>query len=494
MKHNIRFLKDYTLQGHPYQARDVAELDAAVAESLVTLGYAERAGNGTVVQLTDEQYSRLFGPPTEEEIHAAVQQAGRPDGQRHRPQIRTEADPAVQGDRTAPWRRRTTRYFKALAAGRQNQQRSFEMIAALQREAELIPDRQLLDEENYARQIVHEAPLSLLQKRRLYDALDLGEYGIVGMQTRLHTTSTSDTPKAGYLLPKPFLAEVFVVVEQYGVARRLFRPVPMTSKTLDLKNISSKPTAVWADEGDNITASDLVFAEGQMALKKLAALTSWTTELEEDQAIALLPIAMQLFGEAFMQKEDAAGLVGDGTGSFGGHTGILNLAGATIVTMGSGLTAGNDVAETHVRAAKNALTLARRVDARWIMHYSFHEHIAQFENAAGFRVFQENISGNAPDSLLGFPIEYSEEMPDIDSVGANERFMILGAPNRTLMGMGREFTADVSHEAVLQDGSGNIIFNAFQGDGALLRITERLTFATPAAVQSAYVVIRTAAS
>lgn len=391
---------------------------------------------------------------------------------------------SVGEDRAPDWMRRTVRYFNALATKKEDEQKADAMMRELRKDVGKMPLRQVQDEEKHASDVIDNSQLSSIKKHTLKTALEI----------RLHTTSTSDTPKAGFLLPKPFLAEVFVIVEQYSVVRQNFRTIPMISKDLDLKNVATKVVAAWTDEGSNITASDLVLSEQQLSVNKLAGITSWTTELEEDMAISLLPIVQELFGESIAEKEDEAGLNGDGSSTYGGFTGLLNLSGAEEVTMGTGDDAGSDLAEADLRQAKNALSEARQRGAAWIMHRTFQEHVAQLENSAGFRIFQENIQGGTPNQLLGFPIITSEVMPSLTAVGADEPFIVLGNYSRALMGMRRGITADISREAVLQDAQGDIVYNAYQGDGALLRITERVGFKVPTAYEDAFAVIKTAVS
>lgn len=389
----------------------------------------------------------------------------------------------VGEERAADWMRRTVRYFNALVTKKEDSTKADEMIRQLRKEVESMPDSQVRDEEKEAWDAIQNSGLDALKKEALKSALEI----------RLHTTSTSDTPKAGYLLPKPFLAEMFVIVEQYSVARQNFRTIPMTSKEIDLKNVATKVVAAWTDEGSNITADDLVFAEGQLTVKKLAGLTSWTSELEEDMALSLLPIVQELFAESIAQKEDQAGLIGDGSATYGSFTGIANLSKAHAVTGDAGETDATFIDEATFRAAKNALSEARQRGAKWIMHRTVLEEIAQFENTAGFRIFQETINGPTPGQLLGFDVITSEVMPSYTSVGADTPFVILGNPSRALMGQRRGITADVSREAVIQDGDGAIVYNAYQADGALLRITERVGFKVPSAYEDAFAVIKSAA-
>lgn len=389
-------------------------------------------------------------------------------------------------NRVADHKLRTVRYFNALATQKESQTEGDSLMRKLNKEIASMPAEQYADEHKEAADIINNSSLSAVKKANLITSLEI--------DTRLHTTSTSDTPKAGYLLPKPFLAELFVIVEQYGVARREFRTIPMTSKDIDLKNVATKVVANWIDEGSNITADDFVFAEGSLNVKKLAGLTNWTTELEEDAAISLLPITQEIFAESIALKEDQAAFLGDGTSTYGSFTGLTNLTNAQTVEGESGETDATFLDEATIRAMKNSLSQARQMGAKWYGHRTVKDAIEQFEDTEGHRIFQTNLATNGPNTLLGFPFVEVEAMPAYSSVGADEAFLVLGNCNRALMGQRRGITADISRDAVIQNGSGTIVYNAFQADGALLRITERVGFKVPSAFESAFAVAKTAAS
>ena len=446
--------------------------------------------------LLDEIQGR--SEPSEEDVETAARQIATDEGgdqqTRNAPQLNTEGSLEVEGGepRKAPWEQRTVRYFNALVTSKDNQEQGIREIQGLRRDLKEMPDRQWQDEEDQARQVVKDADLRREQQNRILSMLELGR--ITRGSERLMTTSTTDTPKAGYLLPKPFLAELFVIIEDYGVARDLFRAIPMISKEVDLKNITSKVAAYWTNEGANFTASDLGFSEESLSVNKLAGITSWTNELAEDQAIAFLPVVQQLFAESMAEKEDRAGLLGDGASAFGGFTGVLNLPSAQAVTFATGSTTAAALSESHLRSVKTSLSESRRNGAVWLMHQTVLEEIRQLENSSGARIMQEMIVDGGPSRLLGYPVVTSEVMPAYSNVAAGEAFIAFGNMRNMLMGQRRGVTADVSREAVLQDGTGAISYNAFQADGALLRISERLGFQSPSAVQPNIVVVKTAAS
>jgi HK97 family phage major capsid protein len=396
------------------------------------------------------------------------------------PNANTDAAPAVKGERVPSWGARTIRYLNAAAtlsggdASEAERRKAAEAIAEIDRQTRAAADWQKGEEDKEAGDIITAAGLSRKAQQRLH--------------------STLSGPAGEFLLPKPFLAQVFTIIEEYGVARRVFQSVPMVSKDLDLKNVTTKPSATWTGEGANFTESDLVLSEQKLATSKLSVITSWTTEQEEDQAIALLPVYAQNVGESFAQKEDEAAFIGDGTSTYGGFTGLTKYAGATAFTMGSGDLAIADITEADLRSVLTGLTEAKRMGGQWFMHYDVWNHITGLENTAGYRLVQPDLTGQAVQRLLGYPVVLVEAMPNPSGDQASEVFAVFGNPSRFLMGQRRGMSVDTSREAVLSNSSGAVTYNAYQADGQLLRMSERIGFQVPTAYQSAIGLLKAAGS
>jgi HK97 family phage major capsid protein len=304
------------------------------------------------------------------------------------------------------------------------------------------------------------------------------------IQTR--TLSTLTNAAGGFLLPKPFLAEIFVVIEEVGDARRLLRTIPMVSKTLDLKSVATKPTMTWADENSAPAPTTAAFGEKTLTLKKLMGFLTWTSELQEDEAIGILPVIAQLFGEATAEKEDLAAFTGTGASAFGGFTGILNLAGAQIYTSASGSVEDYDFDD--LSKGRQLLTKARRRNATWVMHSDIVALFERIKGVDGQYIYRRPQDGN-PGTIWGDPVIAVDVMPVSSAVvGAADKFAIYGDFRSTLMGIGRDFNLSVSGEGTLRTGD-DVLYSAFHQDGSILRVTERVAFQTP--LENNYVVFRT---
>lgn len=358
-------------------------------------------------------------------------------------------------DLTKPWQRRAVnmlrgKTFQALG----NQERAQQLLSQVEKEVREMTDVQRNAEDVEAAEMIRTSGLTLYQQYRLASSL---------------------TDGAGkYLVPTPLLAEIFILVEKWGVARRYFRPVPMTADTLKLDSLVTEAVAYWATQGSNITASDLVFGQGTLSVAKLAGISSWTTELEESAAIAWLPIFVESLARAIKKKEDLAGFIGDGSATYGSFTGML-AASTNVVTMSQGKTAFSQADADDYKSLRDAVNIDFREGAMFFLSPGEVSNLEGLKDLQGRYVYREPAAG-LPAMLWGYPIA--------DSVGINAltqtsaaatRFAGFGNPKHILMGMKRELDLVISREGVLDSG-GTISFNALQADGAIVRMTERVGF------------------
>ena len=141
-----------------------------------------------------------------------------------------------------------------------------------------------------------------------------------GIQTKALSEGTNYL--GGYLVPPEFSTDIIDLRETYGVARQVARVVPMSSDTLTIPRRTGGLTAYFVGEASTITDSNKTWDQVNLVAKKLAALTLWSSELNED---AMISIGDDLAGEiayAFSQKEDECYFNGDGTSTYGGITGV----------------------------------------------------------------------------------------------------------------------------------------------------------------------------
>lgn len=352
-----------------------------------------------------------------------------------------------------PWQRRAVNYLNVVVAEKRNPEQGRQLRAEYLKTLSSMSDIQKDDELREAAQKIVTSGLSEMQQHRLMSSLSAGA--------------------GGNLVPTPMLAEIFILVEKWGVARRYFRPIPMTSETLKLDSLTTEAIAYWTDQGSGITASDLAFGQGTLTAKKLAAIGAWSNELSEDAAIALLPVVVDSFARAIKKKEDLAGFIGDGTSTYGSITGMLNFAG-NVITMDSGKTAFSDATADDYKALRDGVNIDFRDGAMFFLSPNSVSGLEGLKDDQGRYIYREPAAG-MPATLWGFPIADNYGINALTQTSAvATKFAAFGNPKLMLMGMRREIEILASREGILDNGAGAVSFNALQADGEILRITERI--------------------
>lgn len=504
----IKFLKEHAFDGRTYEAGEVADIEEDTARALVQLDIAEsQASRGDGAPAFDEErVAQIVNQATQNIIDQERQGAGEDRTVQLRPD-EDDGETRVNGERVPGWRRRTVRWIQATilsASGDPQQRRRAEkMFAKLQRQAAAMSDAQYKEESKRAQEAINDTTLPYrstkrtlqsFQVRRVKEIMSVVDDSRRVLQQEMRAgQSTLSGPEGEFLLPKPFLAELFVFIEEYGYARRLYRNIPMTNKSLDFKDIPTKPVAYWVGEGARIDTTEMLLGEGGMTASKMGAVSFWTNELDEDAAIAWLPTFTELAAEAMAEKEDISAFRGDGSQSTGGFVGLLNLSGVTTKTLGSGSTSVQDITIDEIKETPYAVSKARRRGGAWLLPETTILSLAKKKDNEGNYILRMPENDNQIARLAGYPIVDPEGVYDnllYESDGADTVFGAFGDFGRALFGQRRGMSVETSTDAVLQDSSGDITANMFQEDRTAIRMTERIAFGYPQ--PDAFVVLKTA--
>lgn len=240
-----------------------------------------------------------------------------------------------------------------------------------------------------------------------------------------------ETSTAGIeTVPTPLAATIIRLVEEFGVYRRNARPAVMTSNTLDVPSRDAGLTVYYpAAQGDAITASDLTFGQVQLVAKKYAAMSVWSTELDEDSVISMTDLITTELAYAFASAEDLNSFRGDGTATYGGITGIENalLAGSK-VTMGAGETALSDITLAHLHTMVGKVPQYTGVNPKFYCHsYVYHTVIVPLLVALGGTDMRQGEAGGGM-SLLGYPVEFTQTLPG-SGAAAGDMVVVFGDLN-----------------------------------------------------------------
>ena len=269
----------------------------------------------------------------------------------------------------------------------------------------------------------------------------------------------------GFLVPDEFENSLINLRDQYGVFRANARIVPMSSDVKRMPRRTGTVTAFFVGEAAAGTQSQQAFDSVNLVAKKLMVLTKISSELNEDNVVALGDDLANEIAYGFAKKEDECGFDGDGTSTYGGIVGLKNAigAGGTQDTSPAVTTLATLTLSDLRRVVGKLATWADGPNTKWFMKRSV------WNNA--FLRLAEGANGNmlgdiqeGPGSLqfMGYPVVLTEAYTVSESDNGTYAFfgdLSLAA----YLGDRRSTTVEFSNAAL----------NAFEQDELVVRGTER---------------------
>jgi HK97 family phage major capsid protein len=237
----------------------------------------------------------------------------------------------------------------------------------------------------------------------------------------------------------------------------------MTSDVKRMPRRTGTVTASFVGEASTGTQSQQTFDQVNLVAKKLMVLTKISSELNEDNIVALGDDLAGEISYAFALKEDSCGFEGDGTSPFGGIVGLKNaiLAGGTIA--GSG-TSPAGVVLGDLRKAVGAIPQwADTANAKWYVNRRmWNEVFLRLAESAGGVTANEIRDSDEGLRFFGYPVVLSQAIPY--SASDNETVAYFGDLSlAAYFGDRRSTTVEFSNAAL----------NAFEQDELVVRGTER---------------------
>jgi HK97 family phage major capsid protein len=257
--------------------------------------------------------------------------------------------------------------------------------------------------------------------------------------TWLGTQNETSPTDGGYLVPPSFANAVMVSRQETGALRKLARIVPMKSDSLAYPKQTAGTTVYYPGEEGSITASDMDFGRVNLVPKKRAIYSLVSNELRDDAAVSIMDLLAQDMGHQLALKEDAEGIVGDGTSTYGGELGIrpaVIAASASVFTPTADEDAWDELTYLTFAGVMATLPAKYRVakNLKWLCSPAFKwavmDRLAIASNGAVSQVF---VDGIMQDRFLGHEVVLSDDMPSTTAVsqvcaifGNFDRAVLLG--------------------------------------------------------------------
>jgi len=338
-------------------------------------------------------------------------------------------------------------------------------------EKALYPTKSLQDEADAKKD---DSIKSFAEFMRAYKANDrvAMKASIVDAQAKGLTEGTES--EGGFLVPTEFHREVLRTVEQYGVARKLFRAIPMGTDKKDITALTGEPVAYRVGEASAApSASTLTFGQLQLIAKKTICNVIGTSELVEDNQadIAIWNLVIERVAQAFALLEDTQFFTGNGTGNndlglFASTNGDLTdfvIAGSTFATVTA-----DELLDMQFSVAGSI-----RARGKYLLHPTVFASIRKLKGSDGHYIY-EAPNGTTPATIWGKPFELSEVVPATsDGSQGGTRFASFGDHNLAgVIGDRRNMTVKR-----LTEGTVNGV-NLADTDQEALQTTSRSGYAT----------------
>lgn len=282
-------------------------------------------------------------------------------------------------------------------------------------------------------------------------------------------TSRTD---AAALIPEEVSREMLRVTTSQSAALSLFRSVPVGRAQVRFPVMSALPTAyfVTGDTGLKQT-TELNWANKFLNIEEIATIVPVPDNVIADMDANIWDDAMPLLTEAIGRTLDGA--VFFGTNAPASYPANV-LAGA--------VAAGNTVTESATAAqggfygdldAAYALVEADGFEVNgFVAATSAKAKLRAARGTDGRKLDEGRASGDLQ-TLDGMPVSYPMRGMFPTGAGTGVR-LFAGDWSQFVIGVRQDITLKVSNDAVIQDGTGAIIYNSFQQDLTFLRLTFRV--------------------
>ncbi len=237
-----------------------------------------------------------------------------------------------------------------------------------------------------------------------------------GIDVMTRAQNEGSNTAGGFLVIPAFEQAIIDLRESYGTFRRHAGVTPMASDTQSQPVRASGLTAYWVNEAAQVTESEKAWGQVTLTAKKLAALSRFSSELNEDAIISIADDLAREMAYAFSLTEDNAGWNGDGTSTHGGILGVrpkiisgahtASVHTASVATFGT-LTKG-DLEGAMGKLPKYV------TNPRWyISNPGWVNALMRIATAAGGVTATEMANGIRTPSYLGYPVETDQTLPKV---------------------------------------------------------------------------------
>ncbi len=222
----------------------------------------------------------------------------------------------------------------------------------------------------------------------------------------------------GYLVPEEMQSEIIILRNEYGLARRDLKVVPMGRDTITTPKLVSGLTMYFTGEGVAATASQPVFTNVRLTAKKASVLTLISSELDEDSIVSIGDLLTGEIAYAYAKGEDECLFLGDATSTYGGITGlrkifndgVASLAGSVDAASGHDTMAEMDASDIAKCMGALPQYVFTRGNPKFYMSQTMWANVFERLIGASGGVTKDQASGRTLREYNGYPVEITPAM------------------------------------------------------------------------------------
>lgn len=275
---------------------------------------------------------------------------------------------------------------------------------------------------------------------------------------------------AAALIPEDVASSVLTKVTEESAALTLFRSVPMSRKQQRLPIVSALPTAYFVNGDTGLKqTTEAAWTNKYLDAEEIACIVPIPESVIDDSEFDAWASVQPLLVEAIGRTLDAAVFFGTNKPAVW-PSAIVTAAAAAgntrtrgTATAAQGGIAG-DISETFGKVEDDGYDVNGAIATR-----KYRGLVRQTRSTAG-----EKLGEVTQDSWYGTPVQYPMRGIWPTATGGVEA--IVGDFNEGILGVRQDITYKVLDQAVIQDGTGAIVYNLAQQDMVALRVVARFGF------------------
>lgn len=284
---------------------------------------------------------------------------------------------------------------------------------------------------------------------------------------RTGTLGTDTDP----LVPEPLIADVIALATQSSAVLSQCATVRMAAGTSRQPVLSTKALAYWrAGDTGLAQTSSVEWDNVDLVAENLDVIVPIPRTYLDDTIVDVWGQVRGELAEAVARKIDGAALFGtDAPSTFGNSIFEVADAVGNTIQAGTGDDIAQDVSDLGVLLAEQGYPVRG-----FFVKPGFQWQLVGLRSADGVPIYQPDLKNAGGGGLFGMPLN---EVANGAWASASAS-LIAGDFTKAIVGIRQDAQWEISTQSVIQDGSGNIVYNLFQQDMVALKLSLRYAFAT----------------